>query len=160
MYLICLPYLKGSAIPSAYSLLPLVWPDASSLSPILQCLYLRVIHVIPFGSCSRTIQRFGKKSPDMVPQISITIGFQKKNSSDLDMGQCPKLKSDEFFFWNPLLVSEIALLCKKTLKRLLHCLGALPTPATSDRASEMRVCIQHSDSRYIITVSLQVLFNA
>ena len=62
----------------------------------------------------------------MVPQISITIGFQKKNSSDLDMGQCPKLKSDKFFFWNPLLIPEIAILCLKTLKRLLHCLGALP----------------------------------
>ena len=54
--------------------------------------------LLVWGSCSRTIQRFGEKSPDMVPQISITIGFQKKNSSDLDMGQCPKLKSDEFSF--------------------------------------------------------------
>ena len=42
------------------------------------------------------------------------------------MGQCPKLKSDKFFFWNPLLIPEIAILCLKTLKRLLHCLGALP----------------------------------
>ena len=35
---------------------------------------------------------------------AITIGFQTKLSSDLDMGRHPKLKSDEYFVWNPIVI--------------------------------------------------------
>ena len=38
--------------------------------------------------------------------ISITIDGQTKNSSDLEGGRRPKLKSDEFFVW-PSIVIEI-----------------------------------------------------
>ena len=55
----------------------------------------------------------------------LTIGVKPKNSSDLDVGRRPELKSDEFFCFTPI-VHEI-LRCEHffTAEKVLHLFGAL-----------------------------------
>ena len=56
----------------------------------------------------------------------LTIGVKPKNSSDLDVGRRPELKTDEFFCFTPM-VYEI-LRCEHffTAEKVLHLFGALP----------------------------------
>ena len=56
----------------------------------------------------------------------MTIGGKPKNSSDLDVGRRPELKSDEFCCFTPM-VYEI-LRCEHffTAEKVLHLFGALP----------------------------------
>ena len=51
-------------------------------------------------------------------------GFHKANSSDLDMGRCPELKSDEFSLWNPLHVEISKCEDSFTVNKVLHLFGA------------------------------------
>ena len=59
----------------------------------------------------------------------LTIGVKPKNSSDLDVGRRPELKSDELFCFTPM-VHEI-LRCEHffTAEKVLHLFGALPRAA-------------------------------
>ena len=64
----------------------------------------------PGGSGSHKVPYVLVNSAASSGYISITIGFQTKNSSDLDVGRRPELKSDEFFVWNPIVIEIISLL--------------------------------------------------
>ena len=55
--------------------------------------------------------------------MSITIGVPFENSSDLNMGRRPELKSDEFLVVTAMVIEKIVLLCLKPLKRPVHLLG-------------------------------------
>ena len=56
--------------------------------------------------------------------ISITKVVQRKNSSDLDTGRRPKLKSDEFFLWTPLVIEMWRYEDLFTIEKMLHLFGA------------------------------------
>ena len=49
---------------------------------------------------------------------------QRKNSSDLDTGRRPKLKSDEFFLWTPLVIEMWRYEDLFTIEKMLHLFGA------------------------------------
>ena len=52
-------------------------------------------------------------------------GLHRKNSSDLDMGRRPEIKSDEFLVCNPFMI-EIYMRCEDlfTAEKVLHLFGA------------------------------------
>ena len=52
--------------------------------------------------------------------------IRNKNSSDLDVGRRPELKSDEFCDANVTVVQIIAHLCLKPLKQVVQLLAARP----------------------------------
>ena len=70
----------------------------------------RATHIQIAGSGSHKVPYVLVNSAASSGHISITIGFQTKNSSDLDVGRRPELKSDEFFVWNPIDIEIISLL--------------------------------------------------
>ena len=57
---------------------------------------------------------------------STTITFASQNSSDLDVGRRPKLKSDEFLLPIIVVIELTSLLCLKPPKKVLQSLAARP----------------------------------
>ena len=78
----------------------------------------------------------GKKSKRYPVDISITFTIQLRNSSDSDLGRRPMPKSDEFSTCIAKGVEISALLYPKTLKKVIHFMGASP-PAKWMRAHKM-----------------------
>ncbi len=54
------------------------------------------------------------------------MGVETKNSSDLDWGESPELKSDEFFVSNPIVIEMSRCEDLFTAEKVLHLFGALP----------------------------------
>ena len=51
------------------------------------------------------IYHFCRRSQTLGGHISVTIGLQTKNSSDLERAAAARSIADEFFVWNPLVCS-------------------------------------------------------
>ena len=51
-------------------------------------------------------------------------GLHRKNSSDLDMGESPELKSDEFLLCNPFIIEILRCEDLFTAEKVLHLFGA------------------------------------
>ena len=51
-------------------------------------------------------------------------GLHRKNSSDLDMGRRPEIKSDEFLVCNPFMIEILRCEDLFTAEKVLHLFGA------------------------------------
>ena len=71
--------------------------------------------------------------------ISRTFGFETKNSSDLDVGRRPELKSDEFFISNPIVIEVSRCESLFTVVKVVHLLGASLRPETKSVVA-LRFC--------------------
>ena len=81
----------------------------------------------PAGSCqsgSQYVHHLCEKRPGWYPHNSISIGLQTENSTAIDRGAAPDLKSDDFFVCNPMVIEQSSISSVQPPESVVHILGA------------------------------------
>ena len=76
--------------------------------------------------------------------------FASKNSSDLDMGRRPELKSDEFCDANVIVHEIMSYEDLFTAEKVLHLFGALPRAASCIQMTDYGSCGVRSSAELIL----------
>ena len=89
----------------------------------------------------------------------MTIGVKPKNSSDLDVGRRPELKSDELFVSTPIVIKILSCEHFFTAEKVLPFIGASVHAAVSDAKNRMAKLFSSRPHRPLVLLLLYAAVN-